>query len=576
MKHTLHLSILPVVCILLAGSSGLAEHPYLFLEYEDADSCMLCHWSPMGSTRAVDVQEIMSSSHWTWEKTDPFTGAEVGKLNVINNYCVAVPSNEPRCTSCHIGVGWKDETFDFSDSSQIDCLICHDGTGTYKKVPTGAGVPVAGLDYKEIFRNLQKPDRNNCGVCHFYGGGGDAVKHGDLDSSMANPPRWLDVHMGSAETGGLNMDCTACHVPEGGMHTIIGTRYSKPHNDAATCVGCHEAMLPAGRSIHEGSYMLDQHTERVACQTCHIPAFARGGLKTKMHWDWSTAGRKDASGNPIATENYNTKKGSFAWEADVLPAYAWSNGRVHYVTLDDTFAADDMVTINQLEGGRADPDSLIFPVKHFTGIQPYDAVKGNLVIPNLFPNPSPAEDPGAYWKSYDWQQAISSGMANIGREFSGDVGWIASEMYWIQNHMVAPREYALRCIDCHTTYGQLDFSELGYRRTHAESLQKLYQYLVWAGYAIEDYVWVDTFDWLGTVHIGNEPWVFPTGLRKYLYMPEPAIDRSGGWSFWAETDEWSRWTAVGGDWFYAPALGKFVYVPGGNLSVASGWAYVSA
>ena len=67
----------------------------------------------------------------------------MGKKNVINNFCIGVSSNESRCTSCHIGYGWKDENFDFANSLNIDCIICHDRTGTYKKFPTGAGYPVS-------------------------------------------------------------------------------------------------------------------------------------------------------------------------------------------------------------------------------------------------------------------------------------------------------------------------------------------------------------------------------------------------------------------------------------------------
>ncbi len=38
------------------------------------------------------------------------------------------------------------------------------------------------------------PDRTNCGSCHFNGGGGNNVKHGDLDESLYNPTETTDVH----------------------------------------------------------------------------------------------------------------------------------------------------------------------------------------------------------------------------------------------------------------------------------------------------------------------------------------------------------------------------------------------
>ncbi len=46
-------------------------------------------------------------------------------------------------------------------------------------------------------RRVVRPERQNCGACHFNGGGGDGVKHGDLDTSLTKPNKALDVHMGS-------------------------------------------------------------------------------------------------------------------------------------------------------------------------------------------------------------------------------------------------------------------------------------------------------------------------------------------------------------------------------------------
>ncbi len=74
----------------------------------------------------------------------------------MNNFCVSVQSNEPRCTSCHIGYGWKDKNFDFADESKVDCLVCHDTTGSYKKPATDAGLPAPDADLLYIARNVGK------------------------------------------------------------------------------------------------------------------------------------------------------------------------------------------------------------------------------------------------------------------------------------------------------------------------------------------------------------------------------------------------------------------------------------
>jgi hypothetical protein len=95
-------------------------------------ACLTCH-----SEAARQVQKTI---HWTWDYTSP-SGQKLGKRNVINNFCVSLQSNEPRCTSCHVGYGWRDNTFDFAAETNVDCLVCHDQTGTYKKFPTDAGHP---------------------------------------------------------------------------------------------------------------------------------------------------------------------------------------------------------------------------------------------------------------------------------------------------------------------------------------------------------------------------------------------------------------------------------------------------
>lgn len=491
----------------LAGFMVQAETPHRFiLKYEGSQTCTRCHESA--------AREVMATVHWTWSHTDPASGQQLGKNHVINNYCIAIASNEPRCTSCHVGLGYADKTFDFSDPTKVDCLVCHDTTGTYKKFPTGAGHPVydtpkefpAGsgniwppVDLLYVARNVGKTSRATCGACHFYGGGGDAVKHGDLDSTMTNPTRELDVHMG---VDGLNFSCAVCH--NASEHRITGTSYPSTTTDDQLCQKCH------GPAPHRNNPTLNSHLARVACQTCHIPAFARGGKATKMTWDWSTAGQKgpdgknkvvkDAAGNPI----YDTQKGSFTWQANVVPEYRWSNGDTTFVTLDTPVSAAERVTINRLHGSVADPKARIMPVKRFTGRQPYDAGRGRLVVPHLF-----GSDPDAYWKSYDWTRAVIAGQAYIGREFLGPVGFVETEMFWVQNHMVAPKEKALRCTDCHVPGGRLDFLALGYAPERAARLQTL------AGFEISE---VRVLPGVGRLKLA---W---TGTPGYRYQVQVSSD----------------------------------------------------
>jgi hypothetical protein len=52
------------------------------------------------------------------------------------------------CAQCHAGYGWKDETFDFSDETNIDCLVCHETTGTYYKTPNSEGSPACSVMFE--------------------------------------------------------------------------------------------------------------------------------------------------------------------------------------------------------------------------------------------------------------------------------------------------------------------------------------------------------------------------------------------------------------------------------------------
>lgn len=418
-------------------------------------ACLQCH-----KTQAAD---FMKTVHWTWSAQQKGAdGREVnlGKINALNNFCIALPSNEPRCTSCHAGYGWKDAKFDFGNAENIDCLVCHDTTGTYKKLPAGAGHPAykdlefppqsgkvwKAVDLVKVARSVGAPSRDNCGTCHFFGGGGDHVKHGDLDSSMGKPTRAMDVHMAA---DGSNMSCTSCHETK--RHVIPGKALSVSvagGGKTLDCTTCH-----AG-SPHKTNAALNRHVERVACQTCHIPTFART-LPTKVWWDWSTAGKdgpapKDAFGLPT----YDKMKGDFRWDKDVRPAYFWFNGSTDRYLIGDKIDPSRVTPLNASRGSREDKAAKITPFKVMRGRQPYDAVDNVFLVPHLF---------GGYWKHWNWDEAFKTGMKTAGLSYSGKYGWAETSMVWKVNHMVVPKSQALGCNDCHSASGRMDWKALGYK-----------------------------------------------------------------------------------------------------------------
>jgi octaheme c-type cytochrome (tetrathionate reductase family) len=415
---------------------------------------------------------VRRSVHWTWSFTHPDTGQTLGKRNVLNNFCANVRTNEPRCTSCHTGYGWTDAAFDFNDDTRVDCLVCHDTTGTYTKAPKAGGrvlkesTTVHGKtltppDLGKVARNVGPPSVASCGSCHFYGGGGDGSKHGDLDSSLVDAPRELSVHM-SPEGG--DMACSDCHVTRG--HDMAGGQYDFTARDtagtgkpgmrrhAATCESCH------GTDPHSaGTYIartLNTHGDRVACQTCHIPEIARGGVATKVWWDWSKAGRTGDDGASIHETNadgrttYWSRWGEIRWDSDFPPAYAWANGTLRYTMPSDTIDPDSPpVPINTPLGGPDDPDSRIWPFKLMRGKQPYDPETKRLLPRKLVGGPD------AFWKTLDWQPAIAAATEAMDLPFSGEVAFVRATTHRPITHMVAPAEDALRCGACHTTNGRL-------------------------------------------------------------------------------------------------------------------------
>ncbi len=425
---------------------------------EVTKACLQCH--------NMAGHQVTESIRWKWEAINPLSGQRLGKQHIANNFCGSVLSNEPRCTSCHAGYNWKDKHYDFSNQDNVDCLACHDTTGTYKKIATDAGHPlyeprempkgsgkiVQPPDLAKIAQHVGKPGRKNCGACHFSGGGGDAVKHGDLDSSLINPARKLDVHM-SPE--GANMSCADCHTFN--KHQVSGSRYTGKPNDPhgmdtpigddknrATCQSCH------GNAPHKKE-VINNHNDRLACQTCHIPAFARGGIGTKTLWDWSTAGKRDEHGKPVFIKDdhghltYSAEKGDFKYGENVIPTYKWYNGIVKSVSITDKIDDSKILELNAVEGSAKDPNARIWPFKVMVGKQPYDSENKTLIVNHVY-----GKDDTSFWENFDYSKSIKAGMDYAGLPYSGKFGFIETRMNWFITHMVAPKEDAVKCAECHS------------------------------------------------------------------------------------------------------------------------------
>jgi octaheme c-type cytochrome (tetrathionate reductase family) len=432
-------------------------------------ACLECH--------REETEHFMRTSHWRWAGPTPGLeghedATDIGKRNLINNFCIATASNEPRCTQCHAGYDWRDDTFDLDDSSKVDCLVCHAQPGLYAKDKTTAGNPSPDLDLVVAARSVGPTTKANCGSCHFKAGGGDNVKKGDLGSALLNATPDSDVHMG----GGL--ECANCHAGE--EHVINGrSAHGAVANGMVECSECH------GGEPHE-TVALNNHSLDIACQTCHIPAFSRQ-QPTMMFWDWGTAGNRTLGDNGVVgaqledgtpVRAYDAMKGDFIWEKHVKPEFAWYDGRVQRMTTTDTYppgagSPESPIILGTPLATLESPNALIWPFKVMRGRQAVDPVRRLIIVPKLF-------GPGGFWAGIPaadaytpeavqtlWANALTAGARaadQIGADEAYGVGdwvWANTELWLGINHEVAPAAVALDCMDCHNN-PTFDFEALGY------------------------------------------------------------------------------------------------------------------
>jgi octaheme c-type cytochrome (tetrathionate reductase family) len=397
-------------------------------------ACLECHED--------SAHQVTQTVHWTWQ-SEPVAvegrdePVAVGKANTLNNFCIGVQSNWAGCTRCHAGYGWQDAEFDFTQEEQVDCLVCHDQTGTYVKA--SAGLPAEGVDLTSVAQSVGVPTRENCGGCHFNGGGGNGVKHGDLDESLYFPPESVDVHMGR-----YDFLCIDCHQTTDHQISGRGISVSVDNANQIACTDCHDTNL------HEDE-RISAHLDTVACQTCHIPSGATRDA-TKMYWDWSTAGNDDIEEDPHV---YLKIKGTFVYESNFTPEYIWYNGTANRYLIGDELDPSGTTALNQPYGDINDPSALIWPFKIHVANQPYDIVYNYLLQPKTVGE-------GGYWTEFNWDLALRLGSEAAGLDYSGEFGFAETTMHWPITHMVVPSEQALQCTDCHGEGTRLDWIALGY------------------------------------------------------------------------------------------------------------------
>ncbi len=401
------------------------------------EECLMCHED------AGD--EMLQSNHWNLLSSNVANPNKIfsndEKHIPVNSFCISVPGNSMQCTGCHLPFSGKDETFDFNVAENIDCLVCHEQTGTYSQLKFESTTSDSAIDLLAIAQSVGKPTDKNCGECHFRGFGGVMMKSGAMDKSLFDPTEETDFHL-----GGLGFGCGDCHENE--KHNI--SKKTESGQSPVACENCHDS------APHEKE-LLNNHYSAIACQTCHIPTYSRTESSI-VQWDWSKAGQDVTSTmNEFGENNYYKSRGELVWSKNIKPEYYWNNGSTNYYELGEKIEKNKFVDLNKPSGKISDASSKISPYKVLKTKQPFDPANKYLIIPKVY------GDDG-YQKTFDWISSSEKGMKYLNLEFSGNVDFIETKMYWPINHSVMSADNALKCTACHGKGGEglLKWKELGY------------------------------------------------------------------------------------------------------------------
>jgi hypothetical protein len=452
------------VLLFALGSVSAFDHSTVIDKYEGSKTCIGCHED--------EVKDVFNSFHYQWagEITDIAGKGSVvhGKRYAYNDFCGAVfyngevpinwignatlkkpPEGKEElkgkvvgqgCSTCHIGLGLvpsKEPTQEQLEN--IDCFICHvPGYDKKSRILVKEGdklkrIPNPNLDYKELAKKIQKkPAKENCLTCHAFSGGGPGFKRPNLEPALiGNVSESIDVHMAR----GLN--CVDCHpVKEHKFGVKAMDTWVRELEERPSCENCH-TDAPHGNDI------LNKHTKTVACQTCHIPKFAKK-FKIDVKRDWS------------GKAEFNEKLGRWEPEIElggnVTPVYSWWNSkdREAYLYPEPLKLENGKFYFFKPVGSIDDPGSKIYPFKYHETVVPIDKEK-NIPVPVKV---------GVVFATGNTTLGIMKAAQQSGLKFTGD--FVTEVRYMAINHGVEPKENALQCNDCHGG-NRLDWTALGYK-----------------------------------------------------------------------------------------------------------------
>jgi cytochrome c len=418
--------------------------------YAGPGTCLECH-----NEHALDVFE---STHYQWKGETPdminqaiwLQGKHAG---AVNTYCGNIVGNWGACSSCHIGRGAEPEALSSQEQLEnIDCMICHQDEYKRKKVdgvfqPDTANM---SIDMDEAVQTVHKPTRASCLQCHAKAGGGDAVKRGDIALATAHTAdRQYDVHMA---TTGADLNCQSCHLPVN--HRFPGKGSDIRPTDLVgvdldcTTGGCHNS------APHDSSE-INRHTDKIACQTCHIPTYGKNASDsiateaTELHRSWqSGSDHTHPPLHPVLVKANNQ-----------VPVYRyWNRASDNYLLFDEVY--EDLETgtyhTSTPDGAVNDSNSKLYPFKYKTSDYPLRTESNQLI----------ALDTSVFFATADAEAAAIAGLENMGFNWDDEYQWVTTDTYQLLNHQVSPSNDALNCSSCHLNTARMDLQgDLGFAPT---------------------------------------------------------------------------------------------------------------
>jgi hypothetical protein len=308
-----------------------------------------------------------------------------------------------------------------------------------RNATTGMFEPAAGLDMNLVVQKANiKPSRVNCLGCHAKAGGGDAVKRGDIALASGTTSDTLyDTHMAKGQGGDIK--CQGCHTFT--AHRVAGRGSDIRPEDTtaeATCYtsACHSTKnsLTSGHSTSA----VNHHTGRVACQTCHIPKYAKNASDTtnteatETNRDWRVA-EWNATLNRY--EPTPTKAN------DLIPRYAfwdgtsWGNNAFDTAVLDSATGAYKISRPNGAINSAA--GTKLYPFKYKTANQPL--ANGKLVTPKV----------ATYFATGVYDTAVQDGLTYMGMPGAAYTTVTTDELQVLNHQVPTATGNVLACAACH-------------------------------------------------------------------------------------------------------------------------------